>query len=389
MTLICQLVAIAGIAYLVLIPRIFDWFTVAFCSSCIYMMPAFVGYSQGCGEEAEMAPGSYLACLLVLTGILLGAVLSDLSRQDWQERHKDGTHSNLSVPATTVVMIGMIHTFVTSGSSLWAANKQDMLDSFTIYTLLWRTGCVLAMACCYLEKRWILLTVNMSAALTLWILGMRSPFVLSCLCLVTLHCSQRGKRAIIGNWRLGLFGCFMVLFVFSYKKIYEFVKSGHWSHVVDTLSQESFLTRAILESEAMSQTHILNVVITDNYRTPLASHLTGTFMAFFASGANKADEASFGGKIAADLFPAVWWGIESNIWAEMYSIGSWCSLLLFLLAYGAILHLGSLVLFYIHRYDLYRILSIAKQNAILACICGLAAVVLTSITPSQRSQSRR
>jgi hypothetical protein len=248
----------------------------------------------------------------------------------------------------------------------------------------------------------------MSAALTLWILGMRSPFVLSCLCLVTLHCSQRGKRAIIGNWRLGLFGCFMVLFVFSYKKIYEFVKSGHWSHVVDTLSQESFLTRAILESEAMSQTHILNVVITDNYRTPLASHLTGTFMAFFASGANKADEASFGGKIAADLFPAVWWGIESNIWAEMYSIGSWCSLLLFLLAYGAILHLGSLVLFsnhrlkaavvaammpsiafYIHRYDLYRILSIAKQNAILACICGLAAVVLTSITPSQRSQSRR
>src|SRR5690606_8458927 len=122
-------------------------------------------------------------------------------------------------------------------------------------------GTVVACTSCYANGKHRLLMINLVNLLMLWYLGMRSSMVFALLGLIVICVSRRGHRAVIGNWKLGFSTIVMAIVVLCYKKVYVFIKLGDWSSVAATTGRDGFLTDALLNSEAMSQTHILNAVI--------------------------------------------------------------------------------------------------------------------------------
>jgi hypothetical protein len=295
---------------------------------------------------------------------------------------------DLALALTILQFIGMFNTFFNSGQAIWSDHKQEALDSMTVWSRLWMTGVVAAVTFSFAYRKHRLTTLNAFSLLLLWYLGFRSPLTFAIFSIIVISVSRRGPKPIIANWKLGMASFVIAFVVLIYKQIYIYVKAGQWDNVGATLTSNSIVSDSLLNSEAMSQTHILNVVITERFHIPLVSHFSDTFIQTFASGDSKTGDASFGGWVANELFPGLKYGLASNIWAEMYSSGGWIMFFLMILIYVSALGWASRLVrsgsalsvslicawmpywaFYIHRSDTYRILSYLKQYGALLTIC--------------------
>ncbi|MBX3443772.1 MAG: hypothetical protein KF774_15290 [Planctomyces sp.] len=397
MNLIFTVLALLGLGYFLFVPRVFDWFSVGYVSSCIYMTPAFVGISVGgYYEETPMCAEAYLACGVVLFAILLGAFLTDTIRTappvPVRNRPLEGP---IAFVLTAINLLGLIQTWRTGGEDLWSSNKQEVLQVLTVWCLIWQMGSVSGTVFSYASARPRLMLVNLLSLCFLWFLGFRSSMVLTALAIFVIWASGRGRRPLVGNWKLGVCGMTMLAFVLCYKQVYIFVKSGRWDAVVAVVSQDGFLSESLLKSEAMTQTHLLNIVLIEDYRIPFWEHWQATLVESLLPGVGKSGDVSYGGWLTAELFTDVPWGIASNIWAEMYSAGGWLLLFAFAAAYACVLRGASMVIrrgstlaicvtcawmpnwaFYIHRNDTYRMLSFLKQYGLVLALCGVGVVLL-------------
>ena len=409
MTTLSLFVAFCGLAYFLFMPRVFDWFSVAYVSACAYMLPVFVGYSRGAGGESLMHFEASLACLFVFVGILCGAVVLDTNyRRRDHEYVPSRWAEDLGLALTVLQCAGMINTFFISGDALWSTHKQEMFGSMTLWWLFWKTGIVAAFTFTYSNRMHRLTAINTISLLFLWYLGTRSPLTLSMFSVIVISISRRGPKPIIGNWKLGAASFCFAFIVLIYKQVYIFVKAGQWDNVAETLSSESVVSETLLTSEAMSQTHLLNVVISEEYRLPFGLHFWDNMVQSIYAGGAKSVDPSFGQNIANDLFPNLNYGLASNIWAEMFSTGGWPLFLAFLVIYVGVLGWTSSKVrsraelpvnlicawmpywaFYIHRSDTYRLLSHFKQYAALLVICVPFVVVIRLFLRSGSRQSLR
>ncbi len=405
MTTLSLFVALCGLAYFVFMPRVFDWFSVAYVSACVYMLPVFVGYSAGAYGELPMHFESSLVCVMVFAGIVCGAFILDTYsvRREHQEIPSCWTE-DLALAMTILQCVGLLLTFKNSGQSLLATNKQDMLETMSVWTLLWNQGVVAAFVCSFSSRKYRLMVINGFSLLALWYLGFRSSVTFALLGAIVVGVSRRGPMPIIANWKLGAGSLTFAFVVLVYKHIYIFVKAGQWSDVSERLTSNTLISDSILNSEAMSQTHIMNAAITENFRIPFVEHLSDTLIQSFVLGSAKKGDPSYGGRVASDLFPDVSYGIASNIWAEMYSLGEWPLLIAFVIVFVALLYWASRVLrngdvfalsivcawmphwaFYIHRSDTYRMISFLKQYVMLLLICiPLVYMIRLFISPGRR-----
>lgn len=407
MTILTLITVLVGLAYFACAPRVFDWFSVAYPAACIYVLPAILGYARLGQDEQTLATETYYVALAVLWGILITAIMFDCYPTRRAYNWNDHIRQDFALAMTVLACLGMGSSVVYSGTVLLSVNKQEVIASFSVMAMVWRVGSVTGFALAFAANRTRLMLVNGLLLCCLWYLGFRSPMALAAMSAIVIWVSRRGRRPIIQNYRLAVTVLALALAVFCYKRVYTFVKAGEWDAVMDRIEAEGFLLDAVINSEAMSRFHIVDTVIAENYTVPFAQHWRDTVVYSFIPTGNSFDP-SFGGWISSDLYPNVQFGITSCVWAEMYSSGKWLMLGAFIGLYCSVLWWASRVTggrtgsfsgivcawmpywaFYIHRNDVYRMLSFLKQYLVLLALCCVMVLFLRTLRIRQWEGIRR
>lgn len=402
------LLAALGSLYFLLAKRVFDWSSAAFFSALVYFMPGFAGYTGG-----ERYKGSSLAATplepeataimgAVLLAILLSAVLSDS-----RPRPSDSPPVTLKgiqyLPHVllAVSLFCCIVTFATAGQGIYSSNKYVLTAAYSgRWFLGWQTGAVLGTVVAYSARRWGTFILGVLLCLLTLFMAIRMCAALAAIGVFVCKLSSRGRRPLLSrkNGRLAVAIVLFGLFMFGYKSVIAKVKALDLERVGSTISAQGFLESSLVNSEPFATQHVLNLVVRNRFQVGYGHFWEVLWAAvrnpFTQRGGDETIRVSFNDKFQPALLGDIESGMASNIWAELWSAGGWLLLVGGLGIFVYVNHRGSRLMlrsppllkgvvasvsgywvFYMHRNDVYRMLSYAKQIGLLL----IAAIVLAKV----------
>jgi hypothetical protein len=199
-------VAIAGSAYLVVRRRRFDFFTIGFASGLVYFLPGFFGFvrsSRDFTQPEPLLPETYLVFLAVLLSILVGAMIFDHflgnARVDVKRQIPLAFTTEM---AFAVAVFSLLATLLTSGSDLFSAQKEDVLEATGRWHILFRFGTVYLLVLATLQRQAPLATLGAVLLLFDLYVGFRIGVVIGALSAATVYLHGRGELSLIRSERV-------------------------------------------------------------------------------------------------------------------------------------------------------------------------------------------
>lgn len=383
--------------------RRFDLFSVAFASSVLYFLPGLLGYvllprtdAHPIRDPMPLASESYVVMTVVVLGIVLGAWVNDRIGVRG-EVSGPGLEGSEWVPmiATVVSVVALVISVRQVGSTLFLAEKAEVLEALGRWHILFENAAMVAAATAWGHRRPRAGATAFALLLTSLYIGFRFPLALAFLACLLLWGRQRGpQRFGFTSWRIGVLGASSVMFLFAYKGVYQLLRQGRWDLISMRLGDPDYYMDRVLGAEPFTIQATLDQVIRQDWHVGYG-HLAGLrrSLVVFAPEAGWR-EPSFGQLSRAHLFPDAIGGTASNIWAEAWSTGGWPFLILFLVFWLGVLgflnrfvgmrdpSLGSTAAlvggawaFYVHRNDLQfqitmtrRLIAVAVGATILAMV---------------------
>ncbi|MCA8988241.1 MAG: hypothetical protein KDA78_11395 [Planctomycetaceae bacterium] len=386
-SMICQglfmFILAAGSFYFTTAKRRTDWYCVAFASAAIYFLPGILGETSIPGETLPVSDLCYFVMSLVMGSLWCSAIMYDLRMKANQAAMPAASTASTSavsenyfaLTATLLQSLGCLYAIQVSGTALLSQSKHEMAQTFTQFHLLWLMGAPTAFIVSVFYRRYLLSLINFVSMLGILFIGSRTQLAIGVIGAITILLARRGVHPIIRHKKTCMTVVAFVCFVFLYKQCYIALKAGDIEGASTRLSER--WADAFLSSEPVAIQHILNVVVLDDYRLPAYEYISRSFLAQ-VSGAYTSKEASFGDIATYDIFGDLGYGMASNIWAEMYAYGGLVGVGIFLLIYNGMIRFSQVSYrhdllqiffacfmpwwcFYIHRNDIYRMLSFSKQ----------------------------
>jgi hypothetical protein len=409
--------ALFGSAYFCLVKRRFDFFSLAFFSAIIYFLPGFFGYVLDRDREfiteriyISILDETYLVMILVLIGILLGAVYYDTCfkpPQNFKTKLIGSKYIPLIIVA--VAVFGFIMTYLTTGDSLFQPRKLDLKEDLNQWHLVWARGAALGLVVSFSQKQFRLFWICLALLLFDFYAGFRSSFAMAILALFTLWMFDKGKRIFFGKnlvfkyWKQTVFFLMGCASLFIYKKLFITVKSQKWDVVIDKITDSDLYIRAFAQSEPFTTQLILNEVVKRNFTVDVKYIFNGIFAELVPMVSGIVDHPSFNDLFQPVLFPFRRGGVANNIWAQMWSSGGWLLLIIFLIIFVLGLALASNLLhnqqptiragvalfftywgFYFHRNDVSTEVSLLKQIFLL----WIFAILMAALIPFKSKKTK-
>lgn len=376
--------------------RRFDFYSLAFMCACIYFMPGFLDYVlypststniATLGERVPISNDTYSIMIFVLCTIGLSSILYDFI--SIKPKKLISLHGSRNCPSIffCISLIALAFSFATSGSAIFSANKNNMLESLNRWFVLFEVSTALLMATAFYYRSTILLIFGALFVVFSMYVGFRGVMAISIMSVFLIFFHQGGENRIaITQRKYLLYGLIAALVLMAYKGIYVAVKSGNWDVVLDNVFNGDFYLFWISNAEPFITQAILNKVIEHDFRTDM-DHIHAAFyqLVLFAPQLGMED-ISFNDYFQQHLFPNIkGWSMANNIWAQMYSAGGWFGLIIFSLLFSLSLGILSRLLlvfdgalaaiivvlgvnwvFFIHRNDISYQLVMEKRIFLLA-----------------------
>lgn len=399
------LLATAGLLFFLLKKRRFDFFSLAFISGCVYFMPGFFGdvlypyatiKTEAVGEKVSIIPGAYLIMMLVMGGILISAIFFDSLSDQPLRRIKFQGDKRATAIYLLISIASLALVLLTNGKSLFIADKNTMMESLNRWIILFELSSLLLFITAVQEKSRIMIFIGGVFLIFDMYIGFRSTTSIAIMATFLMLFHSAGRQSVMAqNYRYFMAGIVGALLLFVSKGIQFAIKSDQWDLVVDRLSNPDFYLFWITNSEPFITQAILNKVVAVDYRTGYEHILSALNQFILFAPELGAENISFNDFFQTALFPNITtWGMANNIWAQMYSAGSWLGVLIFIIIFCLILGLlsrallvlegaGAVVLvtmgcywaFYIHRNDISYQLLLEKR----VLIFGLGVLILADL----------
>lgn len=394
------IICIIGLLNFFVRERIFDFFTIAYISSIVYFMPGFFGYTYLPGWiKTELVMETYLVMCLVIISILVTSIVYDNNLKNGNNLVKYNIKSSnyIYMAIFLLTIISFIMMLITTGNSLFSADKKEMLLSINSWSKIWENAVCIGAVISFSQKRIKLFLMYFIMLAFIIFIGDRTIPAIALISIMTIQFNNQGKQKIFFTQKkLVLTSIFFALFFFVYKYLYINIKLRMWDQVLTKIVNPSFYIDTIKYSEPFAIQTILNEVIKQDFNAGVG-HLFGIFNQLIPFG-NKigANSVTYNSLFQSRLFPGVTYGMGSNIWAEMWSAGGWGLLIIFIVLFNIVLYLGNkyfqksydnlkylLVIslsfwaFYIHRSSLEYIINLNKR-ILLLWLVGLFFSVIIS-----------
>jgi hypothetical protein len=417
MQLIFIVIATTGLLYFLFSKRLFDFYSIAFLSACVYFLPGFLGYTlmptkTSMELPVDLESETYMVMIAVLVLILCGGVFFDFCpRKEAISLRLRGT-GNSAMWAVGIALIGYVLLLGTAGEIILFDDKSTMMmEAVNRWYVVGSTAAPLGAALSFVYRKRFLFYASMCLLFFDVYIGFRTSFAVAMIAIFTLWLGRHGPhRFAIRNWKIGLAGLMVAFFLFLYKQLFAVVKLGLWDILVERLQDSDLYITAIGMSEPFTTQVILNEIIVQRFEVGI-SHLKESLYQFaLFSPELGLKPVSFNDLFQPTLFGTdVEYGMANNIWAEMWSSGGWPLLLAFIAMFVLILGIGSYLTramsptfaagaavcssywaFYIHRNDLAYQINLEKRVilvwAISIGLCELSYFVGLSATHSQKKK---
>lgn len=400
MGIIFYILCIVGFMYFFIRKRIFDFFSIAFISAIVYFMPGFYGYTFLPGWlKIELLQETYIVMCLVISSIIVSALIFDNFSMHKKIHVKfDFEKSNyIYLSIFIVTIISFIMMILTMGSSLFSADKKEMMVNINSWSKIWENAVCIGAVISFSEKKVKSFIFYFVMLAFIIFIGDRTIPAISLISIMAMIFNSQGKQRILfSRFKLVFISFVFAVFFFVYKYLYINIKLMMWTQVVEKITDPNFYIETIKFSEPFAIQTILNEVFRQDFYVGF-DHFAGLFNQLIPF-ANKlgASSTTFNSLFQKQLFPGVAYGMGSNIWAEMWSAGGWGLLLIFILMFNLVLYLGNklfngsfgslrnlLVItlsfwsFYIHRSSLEYIINLNKRIFLLWAV-GLASSIVIS-----------
>lgn len=397
------LIYFGGLAYVLVAYRRINVFAIAYCGCCVYFTPGVVGWvtdpSQLRSESlaarsVPLTESTYAAMAVVLISTLLFTVLYDRLGQPERPCHsfQDASGVMIGYAALGLTLIGFVLSYLSSGRSLFALDKSDVLASLTRWHILATSASCVAAGFLFRARR-LNASLLLSAAIAFDVfIGMRSTVVMVILIYILLSFRDMPRQRLLiaqPSW-IALCGSIGIV-VISYKQIYGFVKQGQLSVAIGHVLDVNEIVDGLRLAEPFVTEAILNEVLRRDIRVgPL--HVLDQFLqsfTLFGRDLGLADN-SFNQLVVKGLFGPIDFGLANNIWAQMYSAGGFGFLFAFVIVWNlqnwifataidrgtpfwskAAAIMAPWWIFYIHRNDLAYTLNLEKRQ-MLALLLSFA-----------------
>lgn len=407
MQLLFVVVAISGLFYFMFSKRVFDFFSIAYISACVYFLPGFYGHVGR--QQQPLVDSAYLVMIMVLSLIFLGALFLNRSEKRNKKRYITIRGTNLVVVVAVLLgLIGFSMSLFELGPSLFTNDKMLVRGELGKWYLLWIEGALLGLVLSYLQKRRSLFIISFLLIIVDFYIGFRTTLAIAVMSIFVSFLSEQGRiRFAIDNKKLCIYGFISGLFFFSYKGIYALVKLGRLDLVFNNLGNFQYYIGSIRASEPFTTQLILNEVIMNNFKVGI-DHFTNVIyqLVLFAPQLGFQRKIGFD-DFANELFPHATHGMASNIWAEMWSSGGWLLLTVFILFFVLIIYAGSKFLmrlkdssmtallsivmcywtFYIHRNSFNYEINLIKRSILFWIFCYIVSAVMTKLAVKNKPRA--
>ncbi len=403
------LVAIIGMIYFSL-KRGFDYFSLAYFSAVLYFLPGFFGYTSyhvnGVWRKLEIVNEAYAVMILVLSSIV---IFSLIFRAHYSPVVADRTppiRRIFILIVFSLACVGLIGTLLSLGKTLFVPDKALIMDGLGRWHILYVAAITIGFPAAYLLGSRFYCAIFLMMLFFEVYIGFRSPIAVSVLSVFTLYLTRAHPvERLIGQWKVAGLAVLFGAFLFSVKQVLTVFKAGSVDIVVDRLSSLSFYYGAVVKSEPFIVQSTLNHVISERFHTEWDHILSALNQFFLFSDFLGIDPRSFNSYFQNALFPDVTYGMASNIWAQMWSVGGWWLLVLFVVLFNLGIYFFNKTLacrnailraslapmacywvFYIHRNDISYIINLEKRLFIVFAIALFFSLLVLVVT---REKPRR
>ncbi len=419
--LCCYFVAVI---YQVTARRGVDVFSVAIAGCCAYFLPGLFGWVIDPNEfrnddwrlrSVPLDPEWYVVAGVVLTTVLLTEIIYDYFGSGGENGRKSRgkrqfsrlVNSTCSV-AAVLTLVALVFDLSTAGSAFLSVDKAEVLAASSRWTILRNSSCcVAAVFLVGRQNRWALAVVLGVVAVDVFVGHRSTALMISMSCLLYGLRSALPARLVFERPKVLLCMATLGAMTLFYKAVYALVKIGDFSGIARLLRSGQIIEAAVFHSEPFVTQAILNDTLRYGISVPptqIPVQVAQTFMLF--SPRFGLSTQGFGETAAKVFYPAVEWGVASNIWAQMIAAGGMGGLLLFLIVFNSVLWMlaviiqrgnefvarsGALVAswwaFYIHRNDIGYILNLEKRQLLCLAACAAAAGLINWRVLGRRNQS--
>lgn len=389
-----------GSVYFLFKLRQVDWLAVAFFSSIAYYYPALFGYGVLGGQMVAVpAPIYFFLGVLSLSLALLGMLIDRLKLKPVRfvpiGRRFDymAFHSLLGWVFLFLGVGGLALDVSAAGSALMSPSKVTVAQASTRWSMVWTNSHFISFVIGILIRSRLLVSLSFLSLLLSVAIGFRVFFVLALLAGGAIYLWRFGRiRLAFTSLKINIAVLMSVIFVLLYKPIYKLIKMGDVSGIMEKLSDPGMLFSALSRNEAASRVWIISKTYTEKVSLSAFEHYlsvveSGLMNPFTSDNVRY----SFGDVAKERLAANVDWGIASNFFAEILATLSFAGLIVASLIYGLLIFLISVLVrklgaaamvyssifmvhitFYIHRNDVYRLLSFMVKQNLMLLISGVA-----------------
>lgn len=344
-------VILSTLIYFIFIKTKIDYFSLAFFSSAIYFIPGIFGYTgyivSGIQYRNLINEKTYLIMIVVLLSIFVFSIFYDLVKnEDEREIYIIGQENVVKV-FFLLATLGLLVMFLTTGKELFNPSKSVLSENLNRFHILFYISSLVGLPVAYYNNKKKYTLLFLLYLLFNVYIGFRSPFVIGIISVLVVSLSKEKtslyktitfKKLVL----ISLFG----LFVFSYKLIYKLIKQGKYNEALQLVIDPKFYIKAITHSEPFVTQHVLNTITEKNFNAG-AEFLYSLIYQVIPFSNHLVDEhPSFSSYFKQENFSFLNYGLASNIWGEMWSIGGWLLLFSFLLIFNLVLVLGNNTLRY-------------------------------------------
>ncbi|MDB9317336.1 hypothetical protein [Nodularia spumigena] len=338
---------------------------------------------------------TYLIMSVVLLSIIIGAILIDTSRKPNTSSLQLLKFSYFFTPIMSfLAFLGLIMSLPLISTAIITADKNEVLSYAGRNLILWQTASILGCVSAYCNLRRVCFFLCLLCLLLNVYIGFRSSMAIVIISICVFHLFNMGRqRLLIKHWKTSLLILLVGLLFLLYKQVYVIVLLQRWDILLSRLTDIDFYINAITESEPFTTQAILNEVVKTGFSLDISafSSVANALLLFAGDGSK-----SFNAYFQPVLFPDVSYGMAHNIWAQMWSIGRFPLLLMFIFIFNRVLFLGSWALhrfqdkiiisgllpllsywsFYIHRNDLAYQINLEKRVILVWGACVIVCYLM-------------
>lgn len=403
MTEIFFSVFLLGAVYFLLVRRTIDYFILAYFCAAVYFLPGFFGvirYRSGSRwVEEPIIDEVYLIFFAVLLSICFFSIIHDAV---WKRQGLPSGYNGSVLPAmmsvnAVVSSIALVLMLVAGGGAVWAPDKTAVMESLGRWHIVFYSSAMVGFVISVFLRRRAYAIYFFSLLLFNMYIGFRSQLAVAVLSAVMVFFLDRPRMDLKRILTLGPIILSFGFLMFFYKAIAYAIKAEDWELVSSLIMNRDTYYLMFADSEPFITQSILNEVVSVGFETP-PDHLYGAIYQFLIFAPSLGAEVlSFNDYFQFALFGNLNYGMASNIWAQMWSVGGWGLLIFMIFLFNAMilianrsasLYGGALAallspvfcywVFYIHRNDIAYMVNLEKRMLLMILISFLAASILRS-----------